>query len=294
MQDKLVRATAADGNIRIVAANTTKLVEKARVIHGTFPTATAALGRVLTGALLIGAGLKNQETVTIKIDGDGPLGLILAVSDNKGKVKGYVNNPHVYIEPNEAGKMDVGEAVGQGMLYVIKDLKLKGVYTGSSPLTSGEIGDDISHYYYSSEQIPTAVGLGVLVDKDTSVKGAGGYLIQLLPDAPEEIIAHLEKRVMELGAVSSFIDKGKESMDIVEYLCNPWNVVIHEEKEVDFECGCSMDKIEKIVISLGEEEINDILNKEKKAELVCHFCNENYQLDERELLALLAKAKVKD
>ena len=291
MQDKLVRATAADGNIRIVAANTTKLVEKAHILHGTYPTATAALGRVLTAALLVGAGLKNQETVTIRIDGDGPLGVLLAVAGNNGKVKGYVSNPHVYLEPDGNGKMDIGSAVGQGMIYVIKDLKLKGVYTGSSPLISGEIGDDLSNYYYSSEQIPTAVGLGVLVGKDTAVKGAGGYMVQLMPGASEEIISHVEQKVFGLGAVSSYIEKGKESMDIVKYICEPWDVVIHEEKEVDFECGCTRDKIEKIVIGLGEEEIKDIINKEEKAELVCHFCNKDYHLEKEELLELLEKAK---
>ena len=291
MQDKLVRATAAEGNIRIVAANTTKLAEKAHVLHGTYPTATAALGRVLTATLLIGAGLKHQETVTIRVDGDGPLGVLLAVAGNNGKVKGYVSNPHVYIEPDETRKMDVGSAVGQGMLYVIRDLKLKGVYIGSSPLISGEIGDDLSHYFYSSEQIPTAIGLGVLVDKDTTVKGAGGYIVQLMPNAPEEIISHIEQKVMSLGAVSSYIEKGKESMDIVKYICEPWDVVIHEEKEIDFECGCNKDKIEKIVISLGEEEINDIINTDQKAELVCHFCNKDYYLEKEELLELLGKAK---
>jgi molecular chaperone Hsp33 len=291
MQDKLVRATAAQGNIRIVAANTTRLVEKAHIIHGTYPTATAALGRILTAALLIGAGLKHQETITIRIEGDGPLGVLLAVADNKGKVKGYVSNPHVYIEPVETGKMDVGRAVGQGMLYVIRDLKLKGVYTGSSPLISGEIGDDLSHYFYSSEQIPTAVGLGVLVDKDTTVKGAGGYIVQLMPNASEEIVSHIEQKVMDLGAVSSYIEKGKESMDIVKYICEPWDVVVHEEREVDFECDCSRSKIEKVVISLGEEEIKDIINKDQKAELVCHFCNKNYHLEKEELLDLLEKAK---
>ena len=291
MQDKIVRATAAEGNIRIVAANTTKLTEKARILHGAYPTATAALGRVLTAALLIGAGLKHQETVTIRVDGDGPLGILLAVAGNNGKVKGYVSNPHVYIEPDETGKMDVGSAVGQGMLYVIRDLKLKGVYTGSSPLISGEIGDDLSNYYYSSEQIPTAIGLGVLIDKDTTVKGAGGYIVQLMPDASEEIISHIEQKVMSLGAVSSHIEKGKESIDIVKYICEPWDVVIHEEKEIDFECGCSRDKIEKVVISLGEKEINDIINADQEAELVCHFCNKNYHLEKEELLELLEKAK---
>jgi len=291
MQDKLVRATAAEGNIRIVAANTTNLVEKAHVLHGTYPTATAALGRVLTAALLIGAGLKHQETVTIRVEGDGPLGVLLAVAGNNGKVKGYVSNPHVYIEPDETGKMDVGSAVGQGMVYVIRDLKLKGVYTGSAPLISGEIGDDLSNYYYSSEQIPTAIGLGVLVDKDTTVKGAGGYIVQLMPNASEEIISHIEQKVMGLGAVSSYIEKGKESMGIVKYICEPWDVVIHEEKEIDFECGCSKDKIEKIVISLGEEEIKDIINKDQKAELICHFCNKNYNLEKKELLDLLKQAK---
>lgn len=291
MQDKLVRATAADGNIRIVAANTTRLVEKARIIHKTYPTATAALGRILTAALLMGAGLKHQETVTIRIEGNGPLGVLLAVADNTGKVKGYVSNPFVYIKPDATGKMDVGKAVGQGMLYVIRDLKLKGVYTGSSPLISGEIGDDLSHYFYSSEQIPTAVGLGVLVGKDTTVKGAGGYLVQLMPNAPEEIISHIEQKVIGLGSVSSYIEQGKESMDIVEYICEPWNIVVHEEKEVDFECGCSRNKIEKVVISLGEEEIKDIVNKDEKAELVCHFCNKSYHLEKEELLDLLEKAK---
>ena len=291
MQDKLVRATAAEGNIRIVAANTTNLVEKAHILHGTYPTATAALGRVLTAALLIGAGLKHQETVTIRVDGDGPLGILLAVAGNNGKVKGYVSNPHVYIEPDETGKMDVGSAVGQGMLYVIRDLKLKGVYTGSSPLISGEIGDDLSNYYYSSEQIATAIGLGVLIDKNTIVKGAGGYMVQLMPNASEEIISHIEQKVMSLGAVSSHIEKGKESIDIVKYICEPWDVVIHEEKEIDFECGCSKDKIEKIVISLGEEEIKDIINKDQKAELVCHFCNKDYHLEKEKLLKLLESSR---
>ncbi len=291
MQDKIVRATAADGYIRVVAANTTKLVEKARQLHQTLPTATAALGRVLTSALLIGTGLKNQETVTIKFEGDGPLGTILAVADNKGCVKGYVNNPDVYLEPTKKGKMDVGKAVGKGMVYVIKDLRLKGVYTGSAPIITGEIGEDLTNYYYVSEQIPTAIGLGVLVDRDISVIAAGGFLLQLTPGAPEEIIDTIETRIKELGNISSFIETGKNSLDIVKYLCDTFNLEIHEELPAVYNCNCSEEKIRKIVISLGEEEINDVINTQGSMELVCHFCNKKYNLSKEELENLIINAK---
>lgn len=291
MKDKIIRATAANGYIRITAANTTGLVEKARKIHGTFPTATAALGRVLTATLLIGAGLKNQETVTIKIEGDGPLGTILAVGDNICNVKGYVTNPEVYLKPQNRGKMDIGKAVGKGMIYVIKDLKLKGVYTGSSPLISGEIAEDLTHYFYTSEQISTAIGLGVLVDKDISVISAGGYLLQLTPGAPEEIAEILEKNIKEMGNVSRFIEKRNDSLNIIKYLCEPYELIIHENKPAEYKCNCSKEKIQKIIISLGETEIQDIINTQGQAEVTCHFCNERYLFNREELYDLLKEAK---
>ncbi len=289
MKDYIIRGINKDKTFRLFVARTTNLVEKARRIHNTSPTATAALGRALTAAVMMGITMKGEkDSLTFKIKGDGPIGSIVTVANSKGEVKGYVDNPHVDIPSRSDGKLDVGGLVGRnGQLVVIKDLGLKEPYVGMANLISGEIAEDLVNYFYISEQQPSAISLGVLVDKDISVKAAGGYMLQLLPDVAEEDIDRIEEILGKAKPVSTLINEGLTPEEIMEELFGEFDMDILEKKFIDFECNCQREKIEDMLLSLGKEEIEDMIKKDGKAEVVCHFCNSKYLFSKEDLYKLI-------
>jgi molecular chaperone Hsp33 len=288
-KDYIVRASASNSYIRAFAAVTTSMVEEARKIHNTSHVATAALGRTLTAAALMSQMLKNEnDTITIQIKGDGPLGGIVAVTDSKANVRGYVYCPEVELPLNSIGKLDVGGAVGQkGYLNVITDMGLKEPYIGYVDLVSGEIAEDIAYYYATSEQIPSVVALGVLINPDGTVKHAGGYIIQLMPGASESVIELLEKKISEIKSVTSMMDEGMKAEDILENILGDLGLEITSKNECRFKCNCSRDRMERNLLSLGKKEIEDILQTQQSAELVCHFCNSKYLFDKTQLTSFL-------
>lgn len=288
--DKIIRCLAYNGKVNIRCINSTNIVEEARKIHDLSPTATATLGRVLTITSLMGKEMKEEKgTITTQIKGNGPIGNITAVSDNNGNVKGYVSNPQLELPLNPLnGKINVGEAVGnKGMIYIIKDIGLKEPYIGMTPIISGEIAEDFTNYFATSEQTPTVVALGVLVNKD-GVKSAGGYLITLMPDAGEEEIQKIEQALKNADSISKMLSDGKELVEIAEEVTGDKNLMYFEDNDIPkYECNCSKEKIERSLISLGRKELCDIIEKDKKAELICHFCNKKYLFTEDELRKLI-------
>lgn len=291
--DKLVRGQSVDGAIRVFAAITTELSERARQIHGSMPVAAAALGRTLTAAAMMGAQLKNEtDTVTVQFAGDGPLGKIVAVTDSLSHVRGYVENPAVDLPLNRKGKIDVGGGVGRGRLSIVRDLGMKEPYVGQVPIVTGEIAEDITYYYAMSEQTPTAVGLGVLIDTDYSVKAAGGFMIQLMPFATEETAEKLEKQVRSIPSVTEMITLGMDAEDILFRVCDGFDMLM-ENAAVNpvYECKCSRERMERALISIGRDELVGIIEEKGEAELTCQFCDAKYTFDKAELEALLAKAK---
>lgn len=290
LDDHLVHAVLADGQVRALAAVTTKTVEEARWRHDLFPTAAAALGRTLTVTAILGAMLKDPQRIFIDIVGDGPLRYIRTNADSEGNVRGYVGDPHVHVPSNAQGKLDVGAAVGQGDLYVLRDFGLRETYRGHVPLVSGEIGEDFSHYFLHSEQTPSLVSVGVLVGTDNSTLAAGGLIIQVLPEADEAVIAHLETVAGRLPAISSAVAEGQTAEDLIRMAADGLDVKLLAERPVRFHCGCSRPRFEKALIALGAEELRDMLETDGSAELVCHFCSEVYRFDATELDALLAEA----
>ncbi|MFZ5943810.1 MAG: Hsp33 family molecular chaperone HslO [Bacillota bacterium] len=287
MWDSLVRGTAFDNNIRVSALVSTKLVDEARTRHKTFPVATAALGRVMNSALLLTWGLKDQGTITVRVFGDGPLGGIIADANSFGEVRGYVQNPQVDISLSPKGKLDVGAGVGAGTLYVTKDLGLKEPYTGSVPLVSGEIGEDIAYYLANSEQIPSLVSVGVLVNPDLSVAASGGIIIQALPQAEEEILIRIEENIANIKPISTLIKEGNGPRELIDIYLKGIQVNILDEKPANFRCRCSEKRIRDILVSLGKGELEDIIEKEGKSTVTCHFCNEEYTFNKEELQNLL-------
>lgn len=289
MKDYIIRAIDKKGTIRVFVASTTNLVEEARKIHNTMPTGTAALGRTLTAASIMGTMMKNEkESISIQFRGDGPIKNIAVVSNSKGEVKGYVGDPTVDLPLKSNGKLDVGGAVGRnGRVIVIKDFGLKDPYIGQSSIVSGEIAEDLTYYFANSEQQPSAVNLGVLVDRDLSVKAAGGYIVQLLPGTLDEDIDKLEECIKNSEPISTLIDKGLTPEEILENVFGKFNMNILDRKEVSFKCNCSRDKIETTLRSLGEKEIKSMIEEDGKAEVICHFCNEKYNFSKEDLKSLL-------
>ena len=282
-----------DGAIRVFTAITTDLVNEAQRIHKTYPTATAALGRTLTISAIMGAGMKNDtDSTTIQFKGDGPLGSIVAVCNNKSEVRGYVVNPYVDIPRKKNGKLDVGGAVGKGFLNVIRDLGLKEPYAGQVPIVTGEIAEDMTYYFAESEQIPTAVALGVLVNPDMSVKAAGGFMLQLMPEASEEVAAQLEDKMKTLMPITTMIDSGMSAEDILFTVTDGFDMIM-ENKAVTpkYKCYCSKDRMEKALISLGKKELEDLIAEQGTAELTCQFCDNKYTFDKKALEKLLKDAK---
>lgn len=285
MKDYLVRATGLGGNVRLFAARTTDLVEEMRRRHNAFPTAAAAMGRTATAAAMMGAMLKGDEKVTIQVKGNGPIGQIVADANARGEVRGYADDPQVHLPSNAVGKLDVAGAVGtEGFIYVIKDLGLREPYRGSIPIVSGELAEDFTYYFAKSEQTPSAVSLGVLVETDNSVKNAGGFVLQLLPGLSDEEIDALERKLANIPSVTAMLERGLTPEDMLKELVDTLSSV--ERMDLKFQCFCSRERVENTLVSLGKDELDSIIEGDGQAEVVCHFCNEKYAFDRAELTEL--------
>lgn len=289
-KDRLIRGTAMNGKVRAFAVRTTQLVDELRRRHDTYPTATAALGRTVTAAAMMGAMLKGREKLCIMVKGNGPLGQIVAESNALGEVRGYVHNPHVQLPSNSMGKLDVAGAVGtEGFIDVIKDLGMKEPYRGSIPIISGELGDDFTYYFAVSEQTPAAVGLGVLVDTDESVIVSGGFIIQLLPGLSDAEITEIEQAVGAMPSVTALLEQGMEPEEMLRWLLP--DAVVLDELDISFTCQCSRDRVKQTLVSLGQHELERLIEEDDQAEVVCHFCNEAYVFYKDELQVILEQAK---
>lgn len=287
MSDYLVKALAYEGFVRAYAVNATETIAEAQRRHDTWNTSSAALGRTMIGALMLGATLKGDDKMTVKIEGNGPAGAIVVDSNGKGEVKGYIKNPHISLPLNEIGKIDVRGAVGtEGMFTVIKDLGLKEPFSGQTPIVSGEIGEDFTYYLAVSEQIPSAVGVSVLVDTDDSIKTAGGFMIQIMPGASDEIIDQIEARLKETARISTLLDGGQTPEEILQNLLATDDVEFLEKMPVQFKCDCSKEKFASAIITLGAEQIQELIDQDHGAEAVCAFCNNKYEYSEADLYEL--------
>lgn len=291
MKDELIRAIGANGAVRVFVAYSKEMVQQARTLHHTSPVATAALGRLLTAGCMMGSTLKgDKDLITLQIRGDGPLQGIVVTADQKGRAKGYVFQPNVDIPSKYPGKLDVSGAIGKGSLRIIKDIGMKEPYSGEIALISGEIAEDLTYYFAQSEQTPSAVGLGVLVDRDTSVKHAGGFIVQLMPDTEEEVIAQLEKNIAQMPYVTDLYDMEKTPEQILAMLLKGLEPKITDRIPLSFYCNCTRERVEKALISIGKEELQKIIAEDKQATLHCHFCAKEYHFEEKELIELLKNA----
>lgn len=291
MADSIIRGLAYDGNLRVSAVVATDITEELRKRHDTWPVATAALGRALSATLLLSWGLKGEGMVTMRIFGDGPLGGIIVTANAHGEAKGYVQEPHVDLPLNEHGKLDVGGAIGQGDLYISKDIGLGEPYTGSVPLVSGEIGEDVAEYLMQSEQTPSLVAVGVLVNPDCSVAASGGLIIQLMPGTDEEVLNEIAEGLKGVQAVSTLLNMGYDTRGLIEHYLPKTEVEILEETPVAFHCGCNRERISGALKSVGINELEEMIEKDGKAEVCCHFCNEKYEFTADDLKALIEEIK---
>ncbi len=292
MSDYIVRAMAADSQIRAFAITSRELVEQARQIHNTSPVATAALGRTLSAGAMMGASMKGEkDLLTIQIRGDGPLGGIVVTADSGANVKGYVHEPAVLLPANAKGKLDVAGAVGKGMLQVIKDLGMKEPYVGQTTLQTGEIAEDLTYYFATSEQIPSSVGLGVLLNRDNAVRQAGGFLIQLMPYTEEKVIETLESRLSGLHSVTELLDRGLSPEELLEGLLGDLGLVVSDTLPAAFSCNCSKERVEKAIVSIGSKEIREMVQEGEPVEVKCHFCSRAYVFSVEELKEILRRAK---
>ncbi|SDI12658.1 molecular chaperone Hsp33 [Alteribacillus persepolensis] len=290
MEDYLIKTTAFDGRVRAYAVRTTNMVDEAVRRHQALPTAAAALGRAMTAGSMMGAMLKGDDKLTIKIEGRGPMGPIIIDSQSNGNTRGYAHHLQVHFDLNQQGKLDVARAVGtDGTLSVVKDLGMKEHFTGSVPIVSGELGEDFTYYFVSSEQVPSSVGLGVLVNPDNSILAAGGFIIQLLPGADDEIATRLEQQINNMPPVSKLIEKGKTPEEMLHVLFGE-DFQLLDKHPVAFSCHCSKERVENALISLGTDELQDMIEKDKGAETQCHFCNEKYHFSEEDLKELQQRA----
>ena len=290
MNDYIIRATAANDQIRAFAAVTTQMVETAREHHNTSPVATAALGRLLTAGAMMGAMMKGEKDVlTLQIKAGGPLQGITVTADSQGNVKGYVGNPDVCIPANSKGKLDVAGAVGPGFLNVIKDMGLKEPYSGQVMLQTCEIAEDLTYYFATSEQVPSAVGLGVLMNKNNTVRQAGGFIVQLMPFAEEEVISRLEQNVQKINSVTSLLEEGHTPESLLEKVLEGFDMQINEKTDTRFHCNCTRERVEKALISIGRKELNEMIQEGKPIEMNCHFCNTNYNFTVEELKEILRR-----
>lgn len=292
MEDYIVRATAANSQIRAFAATTKGMVEHARQIHNTSPIATAALGRLMTAGAMMGSMMKGEkDLLTLQIGCAGPIGGLTVTADAQANVKGYVHNPDVMLPPNAQGKLDVGGALGAGMLSVIKDLGLKEPYVGQTNLLTGEIAEDITYYYATSEQVPSSVALGVLMNKDNTVKQAGGFIIQLLPFAEESVIDRLEQKIAEIHSITALLDKNMTPEEILAYVLGEFGLEITDTLPTRFYCNCSKERVEKAIVSIGKKDIQEMIDDGKPIEVNCHFCNTSYEFSIEELKNIIKRSR---
>lgn len=290
--DYIVRATAADAQIRAFAATTRNMTETMRGFHNTSPVVTAALGRLMTGASMMGIMLKGEnDLLTIQVNGDGPMGGMTVTADSKGNVKGYANEPQVILPANAAGKLDVGGAIGAGMLRVIKDMGLKEPYVGQTVLQTGEIAEDLTYYFATSEQVPSAVGLGVLMEKDNKVRQSGGFIIQLMPFADETVISTLESNLAKFSSVTEVLNEGKSPEEMLEMLLDGLNMEIVDTMEPAYRCDCSKERVERAIISIGKQDIAEMIEDGEEIEVNCQFCDRKYTFSVEELKVMLRKAR---
>ena len=288
MSEYMIRGTAADDQLRVFAATTREMVEKGRQIHNTSPVMTAALGRLMTGAVMMGAMMKGEQNLlTVSIRSDGPAQGLTVTSDSKGNVKGYVNCPDVVLPANALGKLDVGGAVGKGVLRVTKDMGLKEPYVGQVDLVSGEIAEDLTYYFASSEQVPSSVALGVLMEKNNTVRQAGGFILQVMPFAEEAVISKLEERLGAFSSMTAHLDREETPEDILESLFQDMGLKLYEKLPVQYACNCSRERVTKALISIGEKEIKEMIKEGQPVEMNCHFCGKNYIFSIEDLKGLL-------
>lgn len=292
MEDYIVRGTAADNQIRVFAATTRALVEEARKAHNTSPVATAALGRLLTGGVMMGSMMKgDKDLLTLQIQCNGPIKGLTVTADSQGNVKGYAYNPNVMLPPSDKGKLDVGKALDLGVLSVIKDMGLKEPYMGQTQLVSGEIAEDLTYYFATSEQVPSAVALGVLMNKDNTVKRAGGFIIQLMPFAEDGLAEKLEEKLKNMEPITALLEKGMTPEDIIDSVLGEFGVEIMDTLSAQFYCNCTKERVEKAIVSVGAKELNEMIQEGKPIEVNCHFCNKNYTFSIEELKEILRKSK---
>ncbi len=292
MSDYIVRATAANDQIRAFAITSREMVEKARQLHETSPVATAAFGRLLTGAAMMGSMMKGEKDIlTIRMRGDGPINGITVTADSGSNVKGYVGNPNVIIPPNYLGKLDVGAAIGYGTMSVTKDLGMKEPYTSQINLTTSEVAEDLTYYFAASEQVPSAVALGVLMQKNNTVKQAGGFILQLMPFAEEKVISFLEDKVNKISSVTDMLEKGMTPEDILEEVVGELGLKINDKIPTAYKCNCSRERVSRALVSIGKKELNDMINDGKEININCNFCNTNYAFSVAELKELYKKCK---
>lgn len=292
MTDYIVRAVAADAQIRAFACTTKKLVETARGAHNTSPVVTAALGRLLSAGAMMGTMLKGEkDLLTLQIKGDGPISGMTVTADANGHVKGYANVPDVILPANAIGKLDVGGAIGAGMLSVIRDMGLKEPYVGQTVLQTGEIAEDLTYYFATSEQVPSSVGLGVLMERDNTVKQAGGFIVQLMPFAGEEVIERLEENLSKINSVTSLMEEGKTPEQILAMLLEGLEPEITDTIPAGFWCNCDKKRVEKALISIGKKELQDMIEDGEEIEINCHFCNSHYKFSLEELKDLYRRAR---
>ncbi|MGY3778682.1 Hsp33 family molecular chaperone HslO [Isobaculum melis] len=294
MSDYLIKTVCFEGQIRAYAVCATETVSEAQRRHDTWSASSAALGRTMVGTVLLGATLKGDDKMTVKVEGNGPVGPIIVDGNGKGTTKGYITNTKVSLPPNELGKIDVKGAVGtEGSLTVIKDLGLKDTFSGTVPLISGELGEDFTYYMANSEQVPSAIGLSVLVDTDDSIKAAGGFMIQVMPDATNETITLLEEKIAEMPLVSSLLDDGESPEQILARIMGEDNVKVLEKMPIKFECDCSKERFATAIIALGADEIQSMIDEDHGAEAECHFCGKHYHYSEADLEELKAETLLK-
>ena len=292
MSDYIIRATAADNQIRAFAATTKELVEYARAVHNTSPVATAALGRLLTAGTMMGSMMKGEkDLLTLQIKCSGPIEGLTVTADSSANVKGYVYNPNVMLPPNSKGKLDVGRALDMGVMSIIKDMGLKEPYVGQTHLVSGEIAEDLTYYFATSEQVPSSVALGVLMNKDNTVRQAGGFIIQLMPFTEERVISRLEEKLGEITGITSLLDADMTPEMILEHVLGEFGLEIMDKIPTKYECNCTKERVEKAIVSIGKKDIQEMIDDNKPIEVNCHFCNTNYIFEVDELKEIIKRSR---